>query len=102
MCFVLATPLTHFSQEFFERSAVVGQRIFNARRYDRKDFAMDDAVVLELAHLPGEHLLRRARHLAPQFVKAQRTLAEVEQNHWLPFAADDPDRHADWAFVGFQ
>jgi hypothetical protein len=79
---------THGINEFF---AGAGERISDLRRRGVGNFAMDNAVVFELAELRGEDFFAHAGKKIAKFCEAFRAEAQIPDGEDLPLAADGID-----------
>jgi hypothetical protein len=85
---VRLAPVAHQVGDRPQGPPVGRERIFHVGRHDRKDLAVDDAVVFQLAKLLGQHAFTDVWNFAPQFPEAADLIPQPEQNEGLPFAPD--------------
>src|SRR5262249_39676980 len=94
---VALAPLAHAEQDRPQARAERGQLVFDARRHLRVDRARDQAVLLELAQLGGQHALGAVGQLAAQLAEAELAVEQPEQHDALPAAPAHAERGLDRA-----
>ena len=89
LCSLLSVPfLGHSNAHAAGAVAYYCSAAYNLGRHDRKDLAVDDAVVFQLAKLLGQHAFTDVGNFAPQFTEAADLIPQPEQDEGLPFAPD--------------
>ena len=91
-------PISERSEGVIERLAEWCERVLDSRWHLIVDLAVDDAIVLQLPELLGEHLLADPWQLAAQGTEAARLSTQRPQDHRLPLAPDDVDGRLETAF----
>src|ERR1700726_1939113 len=86
---MLLAPGGHLPKDWPKRFAMMGQRVFDARRDLRVDLAVDDVVSFQFAKLLGEHFFGGPGEKSLQFAEAPDSGLQVVENRWFPLSADN-------------
>ena len=91
------TPLAHGEDDGFERAPPGREGVLDLGRHDRENFAVHDAVALELPQLLREHALGDLRQDLSDFAEAFFPADEMEQDDAFPATAQNIERDFDRA-----
>lgn len=89
-------PIAHHQHNWFKRPSKFRQRVVHSRWNLRIDFALDDAIPLQLPQLLRQHSLCHIGHEAAQLPETQCSVQQMIKQHALLLTAN----HFESGFYG--